>query len=320
MNYILYGEETYLLELEKKRIIHKYSDTEEGIDCITYNASQTALQEILDDAMTIPLFSNKKVIIVDQANFLSANDDTNIDVSGLIQYFENPMESSVLIFTGTFAKLDARKKIVKLMQKCCKVLQFSTLDESSKESYIRSELQKRKIRMDMKTQQMLIEILPTDLRFINSELSKLELLDENVEEEMLRALIHKPLEEDVFVLVRAVVNKDIKKSFHVWNDFLIQNKDPIYLVALLASQFHFLYQVKGLLMQGYSKQEIANELKAHPYRVQMTMQSCMNLSISSILEILNELATLDQKLKNGMIDKKTGFELFLINLKGENTL
>lgn len=318
MNYILYGEEQYLLESEKKRIIRKYSEGEEGLDSITYNASQTSLQEILDDAMTIPLFSNKKVIVVEHANFLSANDDTNIDVNGLIEYFENPMESTIFIFTGTFAKLDARKKVVKVMQKYCKVLQFSTLDETSKGDYIRNELQKRNIKMDTMTQQVLIQLLPTDIRFINSELNKLELLDENVEEEMLRALIHRPLEDDVFVLVRAVVNKDIKKSFHVWNDFLIQNKDPIYLIALLASQFHFLYQVKGLLMQGYSKQDIANELKAHPYRVQMTIQSCMNLSISAILEILNELAILDQKLKSGTIDKKTGFELFLINLKGGN--
>lgn len=316
MNYILYGEEQCLLEQEKKRIICKYN--EEGLDTITYNALQNSLQEILEEAMTIPLFSSKKVIVVDHANFLSTNDQTNIDVQELMQYLENPLESTIFIFTGTFEKLDTRKKVVKMMQKHCKVLQFSALDEVSKAAYIGKEIQKRKIKMDIPVQQLLIQQLPADIRLINNELNKLELLEEKVEKDTLDALIHKPLEENVFLLIHAVIDKDIKKAFEVWNDFLIQNKDPIYLISLLASQFHFLYQVKGFLLQGYTKQDIVNELKAHPYRVQKTIQSCIHLSISSILDILNKLAILDQELKSGKIDKKIGFELFLIQLKGGN--
>ena len=65
------------------------------------------------------------------------------------------------------------------------------------------------------------------------------------------------------------------------------------------------------------KAEIADYLKAHPYRVQLALSSIHNLSIQYLIHILEKLATLDQNLKAGRIDKKLGFEMFLLELQGE---
>ena len=111
------------------------------------------------------------------------------------------------------------------------------------------------------------------------------------------------------------MKNDLKTALRLWNDLCVLNKDAIYLIALLASQFRFLYQVKTLMMQGYSKNEITSELKAHPYRVQISMQNCAHLELAHILHILAQLADLDQKLKSGQLDKKLGFELFLMQMK-----
>ncbi|MEG0362156.1 MAG: DNA polymerase III subunit delta, partial [Longicatena sp.] len=58
-------------------------------------------------------------------------------------------------------------------------------------------------------------------------------------------------------------------------------------------------------------------LKAHPYRVKMSLQSVDYLSINELFSILNQIAQLDQDMKNGKIDKKLGFEMFLIRMQGE---
>ena len=42
------------------------------------------------------------------------------------------------------------------------------------------------------------------------------------------------------------------------------------------------------------------------------MEQCQWIGIDSLLTELQELADLDQKIKGGQIDKKLGFELYLL--------
>ena len=137
-----------------------------------------------------------------------------------------------------------------------------------------------------------------------------------ISSDVVERLVTRPLEEDVFQLVNAVVDRDLRKSFHMWQDLCVLNKDAIYLIALLAAQFRFLYEVKALMLHGKGKDAIKDELKAHPYRVQLAMKTVQRLGIGYLMHILEQLATLDQNLKAGRLDKKLGFEMFLLGIQG----
>lgn len=316
MNYVLYGEEQYELSNALKRILKQHHIEEQDLNMITYDALQNDIQTIMEDASTIPFFAEEKVILVRNANFLSTNNDTDIDVKILENYLDDPMPSTILILTGNFEKLDARKKIVKKIQKSCKVLQFHRLDAIGKENYIKEEVSRRKLSIDPAAMKELIQRLPLDIRTIKAEMEKLELYGETIHLSVVEKLVTRPLEDDVFQLVNAVVDRDLKKAFTLWQDLCVLNKDAIFLIALLAAQFRFLYQVKVLMDQGAGKDMIVSKLSAHPYRVQLTMQSARKLSTPYLLSILSKLATLDQKLKGGLLDKKLGFELFLLEIQG----
>ena len=71
-------------------------------------------------------------------------------------------------------------------------------------------------------------------------------------------------------------------------------------------------QILKLLQEGKSTKEIAQILSAHPYRVEKTLGHCRMRSEKEISKTLHDLAHLDQQMKSGKIDKKIGFELFLI--------
>lgn len=316
MNYVLYGEEQYELSNALKRILKQHHIGEQDLNMITYDALQSDMQTIMEDAATIPFFADEKVILVQNANFLSASNDTEMDVKILEKYLDDPMPSTILILTGNFEKLDARKKIVKKIQKSCKVMQFRRLDVTDKENYIKEEVSRRKLSIEPVAMIELIQRLPFDIRTIRAEMEKLELYGETISLSVVEKLITRPLEDDVFQLVNAVVERDLKKAFTLWQDLCVLNKDAIFLIALLANQFRFLYQVKILMDQGAGKDMIVSKLSAHPYRVQVTMQSARKLSIPYLLSILAKLATLDQKLKGGLLDKKLGFELFLLEVQG----
>ena len=121
------------------------------------------------------------------------------------------------------------------------------------------------------------------------------------------------MEEDIFILVNAVVNRNLKKAMSAAEDLLSNNKnDQVMFIAILAKQFRFLFQVKLLSKRGMSENKIAQILSANPYRVQKSLDSIYRVSLEQIEENLLHLAKLDQKIKQGKMDKKIGFELFLI--------
>ena len=84
----------------------------------------------------------------------------------------------------------------------------------------------------------------------------------------------------------------------------------------MATSIRFYYQVKVLSLRGLGEEAIARELKAHPYRVKLTLRNVFGLSADTLLQLLDELASCDQAIKNGILPKNLAFELFLIHSQG----
>ena len=54
MNYVLYGEEQYLLQESLTRIVRSHVPDANDLNKLVYDADTTDLDVILEDAMTIP--------------------------------------------------------------------------------------------------------------------------------------------------------------------------------------------------------------------------------------------------------------------------
>ena len=68
----------------------------------------------------------------------------------------------------------------------------------------------------------------------------------------------------------------------------------------------------------WNKNEIAQELHAHPYRVQVNQERAYDFDLDQLLDQLVQLATFDQEMKMGMVDKDEGFEQFVLRLLIDN--
>ena len=314
MNYLIYGEEQGKVKKEVDKIIKEVIH-DDPYGCVSFNASAISFDEILNEAQTPPFFGDKKVVLIKNANFLSASNDTEVDTVKLEEYLNNPQGTTTLIMMGEFAKCDQRKKIVKTVNKTCRVLVCNPMDERDKRTYLFNAINERMIKINNQAKERLIELLPNDTRIIDHELDKCENFPDELDVETINLLISRNLDEDVFQLINAILHQDMKKVFAIYQDLFVLNKETIYLIAVLASQFRFYLQVKTLLVQGYSEAEITSELRAHPYRVKLSIQAVGSNTCQQFLDVLDELATCDQKIKNGLIDKKLGFELLLLKTK-----
>lgn len=312
MNYVLYGEEHYLLRKEIDRIIERSVTFEKEMNTVTFDATKNGMEEIIADAQTLPFFSDQKVVIVNHANFLTASDDTNADLEMLEKYIDAPNPSTVMIFTCEVSKLDSRKKLVKRLSKEWKTLQFNVFNDFERSQFVLNESNRRNIKFSKEAlNEFYYRVGYSPARILN-EMEKLSLYSEKVEREDVISLVKRPLEDNVFDIFKAILDHNFKRAYTYWKDFDEQNIDPIALIAMLASQFRFMHQVKILQSEGMNKNEIAKALGAHPFRVEKTMENCYQRSEHQINETLRNLALLDQQIKAGKIDKKLGFELFLI--------
>ena len=82
--YLLYGTDKSIINNELDKIIDKLGTS----DVIRYSLLDTLIEDIVMDAATISMFSNKKIIIIDDAVFLCAN-KTIDKIEVLEEYFNN---------------------------------------------------------------------------------------------------------------------------------------------------------------------------------------------------------------------------------------
>lgn len=315
MIYVLYGEEHYLIQKQLKCIIESNITFEKEMNSAYFDATKNTLEEIIADAYTVPFFSNRRVVVVNHALFLSASAVGNQDLSLLENYLDNPNETTILVMICESEKLDQRKKIVKRLLKEAEVLKFSPFDDHERAVFLKKESEKRNLKFSSAALNEFYHRVGYSPERILNELDKLALYDSKIEVEDVKVLISRPLDENVFDLFIMLVQKKFAKAYQLWCDFNAQNIEVIALIAMLASQYRFLYQVDILRRSGLNKKEIAEELKAHPYRVEKTLSLCHLCNAKEAMNALHDLSILDQKIKKGKIDKKLGLELFLI-MKG----
>lgn len=313
MNYLFYGKDSGKIQKEIQRVISEYK---ENCDVITYDLNQTKMNEVMQELTTLPFFSEHKIIIVKHCDFLSASGN-DIDFSQLESFLKQPIVENTLIMIGEFEKCDARKKIVKLVNRTCRVKSFQNLDDKDKRGYVAEKCRELNIRLKQNVLSMLVDRLSVDTWEIDNQLEKLSNYPDELNEDVISSLIIKPLDENIFQLSESLLKGNFKKAFSIYKDMHSLSYDPIYFIAVLSSQFRFYYQVKVCMNQGMSEDKIASYLKAHPYRIKLTCQNLRGINIKTMMHLLDNCAKCDMDIKSGAKEKFLAFELFLLECKGE---
>ncbi len=311
MIYVLYGLENYLITKQRQTIIHGFVQ-DLDMNVTYFDAQKQSMVEIINDAQTTPFFADYKCVVVQNCKFLSGASSAGVQIDVLERYLVNENPTTILILELIHDKLDARKTIVKKLKKQVQVMEFNTLSDVERKRFIHEEIRKRQLQLDASALQECYYRLNGSLAQTIQELDKLATYNQILSKQDIESLVRRPLEDNVFDLFNALIDQKFTQVYQLWKDFDSQNQEVIALIALLANQYRFLKQVKVLQHERYSKQEIIKLLGAHPFRVEKTMAMCHKIKLKELNLILFDLAQLDQQIKMGKIDKKLGFELFLI--------
>ena len=305
MVYLLYGTKNFQIEEEIKKI----SKNIDEMNISKYDLNNDLLSLALEDAKTISLFGDKKIVIVDNANMFTGT--TSKDSEEIENYLNQINENTILIFIVHNDKLDSRKKITKLIKEKGKIKEFN--DELDSVSLVRKLFKNYNI--EYNTIKLLIDRVGNNPLILQNEINKIKIYkdnDKNITNEDILNLTAKLIEIDIFKLIDYIVKKDKEKALELYYEMLKMNEEPIKIVVILANQFRIMYQSKELLKKGYSEKDIASILKIHPYRVKLAIQNSRNYTSETLLKYLNDLANIDIGIKTGTLNKDLALELFIL--------
>ena len=119
--YVLLGKERYLTNQFKQQLIASGMEEEEqSFNLMTFDMKQDLLDNVMIEAQTIPFFGERKIIFIQEPYFLTGEKkktDVEHNLNTLLDYLDEPSQSTILVFLAPYDKLDERKKIVKKLKK-----------------------------------------------------------------------------------------------------------------------------------------------------------------------------------------------------------
>lgn len=277
--YLLYGTETFLIEERIQQIKNDLIPQEDqDFNAIIYDLLENPLEDVIQEAETLPFLSKHKIVIAKNAIlFTGQKSPKGIEYKTEIleQYIENPANYSTIIFWTEQEKLDERKKIVKKMKQYVKVEAFTVLEGTSLMNWVKKTALNHDAQMTNQAAELLVQMVGQNLRLLSREIEKMALYvgkQQVINDKIVEELGIRTIEQDVFSLVEKTANLQIEEALKIFYDLLKNKEEPIKILVLFARQFRIMLYSKQLFEKGYSAKQIAAQLGAHPYSVQIAIK------------------------------------------------
>lgn len=313
MTYIFYGTEEYLLQEEIEKL--KKENQIDPLAISKYNGEDINIETVLEDANTITMFGNKKMVIIDPATFLTGSPKKSITEKELNQiesYCKQNNPNTILIFIVHHEKLDERKKIVKTLKKYGKIKECNV----EKNTKIIKDLFKG-YSIEENTISLFTDRVGNNFLQLKEEAEKLKLYryqEKEIKKEDILTLTTKTIDLNIFTFIDNIITKNKKEAIETYKEMMKKNEEPITIVIMLANQFRIMYQGKKLIQKGYSEKAIADTLNIHPFRIKKALEKAKNYTCDILLSYLKKLIKLDIDIKSGKIEKELALELFILDI------
>lgn len=316
--YLLYGEETFLLESCLKKIKNNFGERKEGINEIKLDENN--INSIISDIET-PAFGYEKKLIIARNTGLFKKEgkkragNNSIVISKLTEYIKENnklMKEAVVL---VFVELEADKnELYKEIEKYGIICEFQELKPIQIIGRIKAICKAYNVQIEDSTLKYLIECCGTNMQDLINEIRKLiEYVGTNgtISKQMIDLLCIKKLESSIFDLTDNLGKKQVSKALEILNNLLYQ-KEPIQKILItLYHHFKKLYIIK--IAQKENK-NIAESLKLKLNQMFLVSKYKLQADYfkeSELKKIIEELINLDYNYKIGNIDIEVGLQSIL---------
>ena len=298
--YFLEGEEPYYIDLISNYIERNALDeTAKGFNQIILYGKDVRMSDVMNNAKRFPMMSDRQVVIVKEAqNIIDFRKEEGEKL--LMQYAENPLPSTILVFCYKHKKLDKRKVVYKTLSKHAVMLTANKLYENEVPDWVRNYFRQKEFKITDKSVFMLTEYIGNNLERMSNEIDKLLInFKEKIEidDQIIQKYIGISKEYNAFELQKAVAYKEILKANKIINYFESnpKNNPVIPIISLLYLFFSKLLTLHAI--KDNPDANLATTLGVNPYFLRDYTTAARHYPLAKVIRIISELRHADLQSK-----------------------
>lgn len=303
-----YGQDSYRLSQQVKKLKEKFISASLGdTNLAVLDSKKLTYDEYIRQILAMPFLSKTRLVIVE--NILSEGKKELQEQIG--EALSKVPETTVLLFTETAP--DKRLSLYKKLVKVDKVQEFLPLEEIQIKRWIKSETEERGGSIDTEAVNLLFSYIGPDLWRLTNEIDKLITYNKRLTTETIELLVQSQAEKDIFRLVDALGQKNLKKALNETNKLLRAGENEIYIFSMMCYGFRNLIIIKDLQERLHTSNSwtIQKEAGLNPYVIQKTIAQSNNFDFLELKKHYDTLLDFDHRLKTGRIEGKAALSILV---------
>ena len=308
--YLYYGKDEFLVQVKLDEKVKSFDVDEININ--KYDLIENRSEDILEDLRTVSFFSDRKIVIVKNLNNVLKEEEYLINE--WINYLNKPNED-VILFIILEEMIDSETQLGKAIFNNAYIEEVKQLTKDDYPNYVNKMVKKYNYTIDEIATEELLERTNNDLTMISQELEKLVLFTydtKHINKDAVILMVNRNLEENIYELTNNLLVDNRVKTLEIYYDLVARNEDPLRIMNNVIRKIRELMHTKLLLERGYSQHDIQDHFNIKSGRAYYLVKSANEVSYSVLEDFIKRLSKLDHQIKSGQVEKKIGFELFLL--------
>ena len=298
--YFLLGSEVfYIDEITEYIEENALQESQKGFNQIIIYGKDVDVQDIINNAKRFPMMSERQVVIVKEAQEIQ-NLNLQEGQEILMNYVQNPLPSTILVFAYKNKSIDKRKTFFKTLEKHAVVVDSKKLYDSQIPDWVSQYVSEKGHEVELNATQILVDYIGNDLERLSNEIKKI-LINYSEKTIITPGIVQKYVgiskDYNAFELQRAIAVKDIIKANQIVNYFGSNTRtNPI--IPVIALVFNFFSKLL-IIHQSTDKNrnKLAQLTGVNPYFINEYIHASHNYPLGKVIQNIHYIREADLRSK-----------------------
>ena len=320
---ILHGSDEFRIS-ERIKAVRSSMTPEDLRDINTtfLNAHENDVEELILTASVVPFMAEQRLVIAKDFIGTIANksprahkgsksklgpDETVLALSGI------PDTTFLVLLEGD---IGTNNSLLRKLKNIASVEYFPRLRHTELVLWIKEKAQVLGVGIQDSASASLANYIGSDLRVIDSEITKLSLYKNftHIEQTDIENFVPNSRQQNIFKVVDACINRKLKEALQSSSDLVQAGESPSGISRLIERQVKLLIRAKSLKESGIRVPEISKRLSLFGYPLQKTLEQEKLISFRELRVMHNHILASELRVRSGRMDEMSSLQTLIAEI------
>lgn len=310
--YLLFGEEGYLKKQYRDKLRDALIGQDDTMNYHYFEGNKTNAVEICELGETLPFFSERRVIIIENSGWLKKIPE---DLDKKMEAFP---DTTYVIFVEN--EVDKRNRLYKWIAKNGYATEMKTPAGSMLVKWVEKQCKAEGKTMEKETIKYLVTHMGSNMLLLKNELDKLfaycgDRPDITLED--VQAVCISQAVDKLYKMIDAIGEKNQRTALDLYHDLLVLREPAMRILFNLTSYFKSLMELSIMPDKGYPYKEVASLCGIPEFSVKKNKQQASQYTYEELRNMVELCQMTDQNIKTGKVQDVVGVELLIVEFSGQ---